>query len=98
MYRLDSAIGCKGAWRKTSNPAAGVFWDGGRRRRGHSSGGRVRTQEVSSISKSGLRSELAQPGTGVPPNMMVVVSDDGKLFTPFPDARSFTIKRIFGPS
>src|ERR1700691_4005389 len=27
-----------------------------------------------------LRSELAQPGNGVPPDMMVVVSDDGKLF------------------
>jgi hypothetical protein len=27
-----------------------------------------------------LRSEHAQPGTGVPPDMMVVVSEDGKLF------------------
>ncbi len=27
-----------------------------------------------------LRSEHAQPGAGVPPNMMVVVADDGKLF------------------
>jgi len=27
-----------------------------------------------------LRSEQARPGTGVPPNMMVVVSEDGKLF------------------
>jgi hypothetical protein len=27
-----------------------------------------------------LRSEQAQPGSGVPPDMMVVVSDDGKLF------------------
>jgi anti-sigma factor RsiW len=27
-----------------------------------------------------LRSEHARPGTGVPPNMMVVVSEDGKLF------------------
>jgi anti-sigma factor RsiW len=27
-----------------------------------------------------LRSEHAQPGIGVPPNMMVVVSEDGKLF------------------
>jgi hypothetical protein len=27
-----------------------------------------------------LRSELAQPGTNVPPEMMVVVADDGKLF------------------
>jgi hypothetical protein len=27
-----------------------------------------------------LRSEHAQPGTGVPPEMMVVVSSDGKLF------------------
>jgi anti-sigma factor RsiW len=27
-----------------------------------------------------LRSEHAQPGTGVPPDMMVIVSEDGKLF------------------
>jgi Putative zinc-finger len=27
-----------------------------------------------------LRSELAQPANGVPPDMMVVVSEDGKLF------------------
>jgi hypothetical protein len=27
-----------------------------------------------------LRSELAQPSNGVPPDMMVVVSEDGKLF------------------
>ena len=27
-----------------------------------------------------LRSEHARPGTGVPPDMMVVVSEDGKLF------------------
>src|SRR5271165_4139008 len=27
-----------------------------------------------------LRSEHAQPGTGVPPELMVVVADDGKLF------------------
>lgn len=27
-----------------------------------------------------LRSEHAQPGKGVPPNLMVVVADDGKLF------------------
>jgi hypothetical protein len=27
-----------------------------------------------------LRSEHAQPGNGVPPNLMVVVADDGKLF------------------
>jgi anti-sigma factor RsiW len=27
-----------------------------------------------------LRSEHAQPGTGVPPEMMVVVAEDGKLF------------------
>ena len=27
-----------------------------------------------------LRSEHAQPGNGVPPDMMVVVSSDGKLF------------------
>ena len=32
------------------------------------------------FSNSGLRSKQAQPGTGVPPDMMVVVSDDGKLF------------------
>ena len=27
-----------------------------------------------------LRSQMAEPGNGVPPNMMVVVSEDGKLF------------------
>lgn len=27
-----------------------------------------------------LRSNMAQPGNGVPPNMMVVVADEGKLF------------------
>lgn len=27
-----------------------------------------------------LRSEMAQPGNGVPPNMLVLASDDGKLF------------------
>jgi methylphosphotriester-DNA--protein-cysteine methyltransferase len=27
-----------------------------------------------------LRSQLAQPGDGVPPGMMVVVADEGKLF------------------
>ena len=32
------------------------------------------------FSQPELRSEHAQPGTGVPPEMMVVVSTDGKLF------------------
>jgi len=32
------------------------------------------------FSKPDLRSEHAQPGAGVPPDMMVVVSSDGKLF------------------
>ena len=32
------------------------------------------------FSHSELRSEHAQPGTGVPPDMMVVVSTDGKTF------------------
>ena len=34
----------------------------------------------SNFSKPNLRSEHAQPATGVPPDMMVVVSTDGKLF------------------
>jgi len=32
------------------------------------------------FSRPGLRSEHAQPATGVPPDMMVVVSEDGKTF------------------
>jgi hypothetical protein len=32
------------------------------------------------FSRPELRSEHAQPGTGVPPDMMVVVSSDGKIF------------------
>jgi len=40
------------------------------------------TIEVARSSSSGpeLRSEQAQLGTGVPPDMMVVVAEDGKLF------------------
>jgi len=34
----------------------------------------------SSARGPGMRSEHAQRGTGVPPNMMVVVAEDGKLF------------------
>jgi Putative zinc-finger len=41
----------------------------------------VGTIEVASAFRTPeLRSEHAQPGNGVPPNMMVVVSEDGKLF------------------
>jgi hypothetical protein len=32
------------------------------------------------FSRPELRSEHAQPGTGVPPDMMVVVSEEGKTF------------------
>ncbi len=32
------------------------------------------------LSRPELRSEHAQPGTGVPPDMLVVVSTDGKTF------------------
>lgn len=34
----------------------------------------------SSVSRPALRSEHAQPGAGVPPDMLVVVSTDGKTF------------------
>jgi predicted anti-sigma-YlaC factor YlaD len=43
----------------------------------------VGTIEVARSSAAGsprLRSELAQLGTGVPPDMMVVVAEDGRLF------------------
>ena len=42
----------------------------------------VGSWEVARSSSRGpeLRSEHAQPGNGVPPDMMVVVSEDGKLF------------------
>jgi putative zinc finger protein len=41
----------------------------------------VGTIEVASAFRTPeLRSEHAQPGNGVPPNMMVVVSENGKLF------------------
>ena len=42
----------------------------------------VGSWEVARSSSRGpeLRSEHAQPGKGVPPDMMVVVSEDGKLF------------------
>jgi hypothetical protein len=42
--------------------------------------GTVEVARSSAFRVPELRSEHAQPGTGVPPDMMVVVSEDGKLF------------------
>jgi hypothetical protein len=42
--------------------------------------GTIEVARSSALHTPELRSEHAQPGTGVPPEMMVVVSDDGKLF------------------
>ena len=45
-----------------------------------------------------LRSEHAQPGAGVPPDMLVVVSEDGKTFHAGPDAPCIHDKAHFGQS
>jgi hypothetical protein len=42
--------------------------------------GTIEVARSSALHAPELRSEHAQSGTGVPPNMMVVVSEDGKLF------------------
>jgi len=42
--------------------------------------GTIEVARSSALHAPELRSEHARPGTGVPPNMMVVVSEDGKLF------------------
>ena len=42
--------------------------------------GTIEVARSSALRRPELRSEHAQPGTGVPPDMMVVVSEDGKLF------------------
>ena len=42
--------------------------------------GAVALARSSSSDQPGSRSEHAQPGTGVPPDLMVVVSDKGKIF------------------
>src|SRR6267378_262093 len=44
------------------------------------SAGTIEVARSSAFRGPELRSEHAQPGTGVPPDMMVVVSEDGKLF------------------
>lgn len=49
--------------------AAGVVLAGG-----------FKAARSSSVSRADLRSEHAQPGAGVPPDMMVLVSSDGKTF------------------
>jgi hypothetical protein len=42
--------------------------------------GSLEIASSSASRRSGLRSEHAQPGTGVPPDMMVLVTDGGKTF------------------
>jgi hypothetical protein len=42
--------------------------------------GTLEVARSSAFREPDLRSEQAQPGNGVPPDMMVVVSEDGKLF------------------
>jgi hypothetical protein len=42
--------------------------------------GTIEVARSSAFHSPELRSEHAQPGIGVPPDMMVVVSEDGKLF------------------
>ena len=42
--------------------------------------GTIEVARSSALHAPELRSEHAKPGTGVPPDMMVVVSEDGKLF------------------
>jgi hypothetical protein len=42
--------------------------------------GTIEVARSSALHIPELRSEHARPGTGVPPDMMVVVSEDGKLF------------------
>ena len=42
--------------------------------------GTIEVARSSALHTPELRSEHAQPGAGVPPDMMVVVSEDGKLF------------------
>jgi hypothetical protein len=42
--------------------------------------GTIEVARSSALHAPELRSEHAKPGTGVPPYMMVVVSEDGKLF------------------
>ncbi|MBZ5663032.1 MAG: zf-HC2 domain-containing protein [Acidobacteriia bacterium] len=42
--------------------------------------GTLEVARSSTFREPELRSEHAQPGSGVPPDMMVVVSEDGKLF------------------
>ena len=81
MYRWDSVIACREGWRKASSPAGVVFWAGWSPQQLP-----LWSQAASSsaglpvFSKPELRSEHAEPGAGVPPDMMVVVSSDGKLF------------------
>lgn len=42
--------------------------------------GSIELGRYSALRRPQLRSEKAEPGSGVPPDMMVVVSTDGKLF------------------
>ena len=81
MYRWDSVIAYNAGWRKASSPAGVVFWVGwSRAAAAVVVAGSFELSRSSVFSHPELRSEHAQPGDGVPPDMMVVVSSDGKIF------------------
>ena len=80
--RWDSAIVCSDRLEEKNMPAAGEAFFGWMVAAAAASlgCGQLRGGAGLRFSQPELRSEHAQPGTGVPPDMMVVVSTDGKTF------------------